>query len=246
MAPPSDLVVIGLVWRALTRVTLVVDAHSNAVIDASSGRRRTTRWLRRADLVVVTTARLAQLLAEDGVRALPLHDPPLEVRERPASGQVVMPASWYADEPWQDVLAAAAQLPDVRFAVTGRPPADVEAPSNVRLTGYLPAEEYDELITSASAVLALTTRDDTMQRAAYEAVAAGRPVVASGTRALREYLTRGAVFADGGADRLAEAVRVALRDEQRLAAEMVVLRQEHQAAFEADLAVVQSAVRGAT
>ena len=246
MAPPSDLVVIGLLWRLLSRGTLVVDAHSNAVVDARTGRRRTTRWLRRADLVVVTTPRLARLLTADGVRARPLHDPPLTLPPRPARGHVVMPASWYSDEPWQDVLAAAELLPDVPFAVTGRPPERVAAPPNVRLTGYLPSAEYDELVASADVVLALTTREDTMQRAAYEAVAVGRPLVASGTDALREHLTQGTVFTAGGAADLARAVREALGATDRLSSEMAELRTLHQAGFDADLAAVRAAVAEAS
>ncbi len=235
----------GAALAPAERGRLVVDAHSNAVINAVTGRPRPTRWLSRADLVVVTTQRLADLLARAGVRALPLHDPPLPAAEQPPLSQtVLMPASWYADEPWQDVLGAARLLPDVQFLLTGRPPAGVAAPANVRLTGYVSVEEYAQLVATATVVLALTTRDDTMQRAAYEAVAAGRPVVASGTRALRGHLSRGTVFTGGGADDLARAVRSALDGADRLAAEVVSMRAEHEERFARDLAAVRAAVAG--
>ena len=243
MAPPTDLVVLGLLWRRLSGGRLVVDAHSGAVVDPASGQRRPTRWLARADLVVVTTRRLAGTLTADGVRAVALHDPPLPVVGRPALPRtVLMPASWYADEPWREVLDAARLLPDVRFVLTGHPPAGIIAPANVVLTGYLSAVDYELQLCTATVVLALTTREDTMQRAAYEAVAAGRPVVASGTQALREHLTQGAVFTTGGAADLAAAVEQALADAARLAEEVTALRELHREQFAVDLARVRAAV----
>ncbi|TAL21760.1 MAG: glycosyltransferase [Frankiales bacterium] len=243
MAPPTSLVVLGLLWSRLTGCRIGVDAHTGAVLEPATGEPRSVRWLRRADVVVVTTERLAVPLRAKGVRACALHDPPVATSTAPPSGRVVMPASWYPDEPWADVVGAAALLPDVAFVVTGRPPAALsDVPPNLTLSGYLDRGEYDDLVASADVVLALTTREDTMQRAAYEAVGAGRPVVASGTDALREYLFRGAVFTDGGPESLAEAVRTALRDRDRLAAEVVVLRDEHEKAFAAGLAAVAAAV----
>jgi glycosyltransferase involved in cell wall biosynthesis len=243
MAPPGDLVLLALLWRRLSGGRLVVDAHTGAVLDPGSGAPRSTRLLRRADLVVVTTPRLAAVLERRGVRALPLHDPPLQAVDADVEhGRVVLPASWYADEPWADVLDAARLLPDVRFVLTGRAPAGIVVPPNVRLSGYLPTEAYERLVAGAAVVLALTTREDTMQRAAYEAVAAGRPVVASGTRALREHLSRGAVFTIGGGEDLARAVREALDRSAALARDVVALREEHERAFEQDLTAVRSAI----
>lgn len=250
MAPPSDLVALALLWRGLTGCRVVVDAHSKAVLDPATGTPRNPRLLRRADLTVVTTGRLAGVLAERGVRALPLHDAPLDRRAAtaPARRRVVLPASWYADEPWPDVLAAAELLPDVDFVLTGRAPDAVRSgplPPNVTLTGFLAQAHYDELLASAAVVLALTTREDTMQRAAYEAVAAGRPVVASGTEALRSYLTAGAVFTSGGGPDLARAVVVALDNADRLAVEARALAEQHAATFRRDLAAVTSLVAAA-
>lgn len=245
MAPPSDLVLIGVVWRRLTGGTLVVDAHSSAVINAATGTTRSARWLATADLVVVTTARLATMLTDRGVRSLPLHDPPLPTREGTVVAQrVLMPASWFSDEPWQDVLGAAHLLPDVQFVLTGRAPEGLNPPPNVQLTGYVSDAGYAELVATSSLVLALTTREDTMQRAAYEAVAAGRPIVASGSQALREHLTGGTVFTDGGAANLAHAVRSALNAQDRLVQEMVQLRREHQERFEADLRAIRAETGG--
>lgn len=230
MAPPADLVLLGLVWRWVARGRLVVDCHSKAVI----GRPASARLAARADLVLVTLPELATGFP----RAVAVHDPPVAGRSAPLHEEVVFPASWFSDEPLDELLAAAAELPDVQFAITGRPDRDVRVPDNVRLTGYLDRTEYDALVAGAPVVLALTTRQATMQRAAYEAVAAGRPVVASDTAALRSYLRDAAVYAGD----LATAIRQALAERDALAAAALRVRAAEQLAFEDAMAAVAAAL----
>ena len=234
MAPPALLVLIGLLWRRTTGGRLVVDAHSKAVL----GRPASWRLGRRADLVVVTL----DALTTDLPRALAVHDPPARIAPAPAHGAVVFPASWYGDEPHDDVVAAARALPDVSFAVTGRAPAGLDVPPNVRLTGFLPREEYERLVGGAAVVLALTTRESTMQRAAYEAVSAQRPVVASDTAALRSYLGDAAVYAARGGAALAGAVREALDRAADLERAAAVVRERHARDFAAGLTSLAAAV----
>ncbi|MGZ6793434.1 MAG: glycosyltransferase, partial [Mycobacteriales bacterium] len=156
--------------------------------------------------------------------------------------EVVFPAGWAPDEPVAALLEAARLLPGTRFAVTGTPPAGLVLPPNVRATGQLPREQFLALLAGAPVVLALTTREHTMQRAAYEAVAAGRPVVASGTAALRGYLGDAACYADGTGPGIAGAVTRALADLPRLEAEATVVRDEHERAFARALAAVGEAL----
>jgi glycosyltransferase involved in cell wall biosynthesis len=230
MAPPALLVLLALVWRRLSGCRVVVDCHSKAVL----GSPPSARLARRADLVLVTLPELTAGFPQ----ALAVHDPPAPAVEGARHDEVVFPASWYADEPVADLLAAAAQLPDVRFAVTGRAPDGLVVPPNVRLTGYLRREDYLALLAGAPVVLALTTREATMQRAAYEAVAAGRPVVASDTAALRSYLGDAAVYAGD----LAVAVTQALADLPRLEAAVRQVRTDHERAFAEALSQIGRAV----
>jgi glycosyltransferase involved in cell wall biosynthesis len=239
MAPPTLLVAIAVVYGRLFRARVVVDAHTGAVLSGGSVKGAFVRWARRANLTLVTNEPLAALLRERDVRVSTLDDPPapwpatgVEVRD-----DVVFPASWWSDEPWDDVVEAARLLPDVRFVVTGRAPAGVAGttPPNVHLTGWLSDAEYADLLAGAGVVLALTTREYTMQRAGYEALAAHRPLVASDTETLRAYFTRGAVFAGRGGPALAEAVRTARAESARLAGEMAALHPEKVREFEAAL-----------
>jgi hypothetical protein len=82
----------------------------------------------------------------------------------------------------------------------------------VRFTGYLDLCDYNALLGSSDVVLALTTRDLTMQRAGYEGLQAGVPVVTSAFDTLREYFGPAAVFTEPHGGAIAEATRTALRD----------------------------------
>jgi glycosyltransferase involved in cell wall biosynthesis len=176
--------------------------------------------------------------------ALALHDVVDPVSAAPLHDEVVLPASWYADEPTSDVLAAAELLPHVAFAITGRSPAGLAVPANVRLTGFLPRSDYLRLLAGAPVVLALTTRESTMQRAAYEALSAGRPVVASATRALGDYLGEAAVLAGRGGPALAAALTEALERREELAAAAVRVRAVRAAEQEQALARLVGRVSG--
>lgn len=241
MAPPTLLVAIAVAYGRLFRARVVVDAHTGAVLSGDGAPKRSfAKWAARASLTLVTNEPLAARLRALGVEPVStLDDPPapwpasdVEVRD-----EVVFPASWWSDEPWEDVVDAARLLPDVRFVVTGRAPAGIAGttPPNVRLTGWLSDAAYAELLAGAGVVLALTTREYTMQRAGYEALAAHRPLVASDTETLRAYFTSGAVFAGRGGAALAEAVRTARAESARLAAEMADLHPEKVREFEAAL-----------
>jgi len=220
MAPPAPLVLLGLLWSRLTRSRLIVDCHSGAVL----GRPLSGRLAAHADLVLVTLPQLAAQFP----RAVPVHDPPVHLPPAPRHDEVVFPASWLPDEPLEDLLAAARALPETRFAITGTPRTNPVLSPNVRLTGYLDLDDYRDLLAGAPAVLALTTREDTMQRAAYEAIGAGRPVIASDTTALRAYLGDSATYAGD----LTQAISDALSRLPELERAAEAVRLEQQRAFD--------------
>ena len=236
MAPPAPLVLMGLVWRALTGCRLVVDCHSGAVL----GTPPSARLARRADLVLVTLPELTSGFP----RVVAVHSPPVDLPAAPRHDELVFPASWFPDEPIEELLAAASELPDLRFALTGRAPAGLNPPSNVRLTGFLSREEFMSLLAGAPVVLALTTREDTMQQAAYEALAAARPVVASDTAALRGFLGEAARYAPPTAEGLAAAITSAMNDLDQLSAAAGRVRQEQHVAFDEALVRIAEALSG--
>ena len=245
MGPPLALLVL---CRLLHRGPLVLDAHTGAVLRNDRIRlafRVLARW---ADVVVVASAALADRVErETGIRCAPVHDPVLveETSGRPdvsSTRTVVFPAGWRSDEPIEAVLGAARLLPDVDIAITGRAPEGLVVPANVRLTGHLDDRAYDALLRDAAVVLALTTRSLTMQRAGYEALERGVPLVASDTDVLRELFTGGTVFAPPTATALAGAIREALERGEVLAKEMAALRDERAVEDGRAVAALQEAI----
>jgi glycosyltransferase involved in cell wall biosynthesis len=257
MAPPLPLVLIGLAYQAVTGSALVVDAHTGAVLDPGGRPRRLFAFAaRRARAVVVTTEPLAGVLRVRGVTTLVLHDAPfadtalervsVAVPDR-ARPLFVMPASWYPDEPLDVLCRAACLVPGIDIALTGRPAGPLADrgvwPDNVTLTGWLDTAEYVNLIESATAIVGLTTRDLTMQRAGYEALILGRPAVLSDTSVLTEFFTKGAVFTPHEPVLMARAFEVCLAESTALAAEMRSLRSARQAEFKAGIDDLLGVVR---
>ena len=246
MGPPLALAALCVVFH---RGVLVLDAHTGAVLRSGKVRPLFLRLARRADVVVVASETLAAHVATRGIPALAIHDPISGFGD--ASGSettrsrhqnVVFPAGWRSDEPMDALLGAATLVPDVEIAITGRPPTGLNVPANVRLTGFVSDDEYETLVAGAGAVLALTTRSLTMQRAGYEAMAHGRPLVASDTDVLREFFTGGTVFAQPTAESLAAAITDVLARGDVLAEEMAALREHRVVADGRAIAALKAAI----
>jgi glycosyltransferase involved in cell wall biosynthesis len=211
-------------------VPFVLDAHTAAFLHP---RWRAWQWLqralsKRAATTIVTNEHLAAVVREGGGRATLVPDVPvrfseIQPLERSAEFLVAVVCSFNYDEPVAEILDAARALPDVTFMVTGNPKhlsgeLKRDLPPNVRLTGFLPDAAYGGLLTSADAVMTLTTRDHTMLRAAYEAIYQGTPVIVSDWPLLRAAFDDGAIHVDNSTPAIVEAVRrmsrerVAFRD----------------------------------
>jgi hypothetical protein len=233
--------------KPVFRYVLVADLHNEAVhssIHRSSAYGRLLALLRRfADLSIVTNPTLKRFVDRTGGRAFVLPDkiPVIERRvqsesSRPAS--VVFICSFAADEPYLQVIEAARLLePSVTVHVTGdhcrlSNVVVSQLPSNVRLMGYLPHADYDQLLLDADVIMDLTCRESCLVCGAYEAVAAEKPLVTSATRALRAYFRLGTVHTKHEPSALAAAMMQAIHEKERLTAEMKLLKTELHARWE--------------
>lgn len=234
--PPSPAVWAVALYAALTGARFVIDVHSDAFQRA--------RWLRplwvtrllirRAEAVLVTDPFWAQTVTAWGGRAIVNPDVPtsFEADDSYPVGDgfsVAVVNTWAADEPIAAIVAAARELPDVTFHVTGRADARVNAlgelPPNVRFTDFLPEPAYYALLASASAVMCLTTRDHTMQRGACEALSLGRPIITSDWPLLREYFARGTVHVGATPESIRDGVARMRHEYDRNLAAIIDLRE---------------------
>lgn len=221
MLPPAPALLTVLMFKGRRR-TLVADLHTGFFLDSK------WKWftpvglrLLRNSVALVTNEGLRARCVDAGVRTIVLHDI-LEDRSRAAapgggkpSNLVLCPLSYANDEPVEELLQAARLCPELNFLFTGKAPASVRdsAPSNVEFTGFVKTEEYQDFLHRSTAVVALTTRDLTMQRAGYEALMYGKPQVTSDFAVLREFLADAALYVNPvHAEEIAHALREISRD----------------------------------
>ncbi len=202
MLPPAPLLFVAKLFKRKGTV-LVADMHTGVFADPKwKWALKPSLRVLRSDYAIVTNNQLVDVCAEHGVRAFALHDvvsdKGSDVESAAPEKTVLCPLAYASDEPVAEILDAARALPGTTFLLTGRAPDSWReaAPANVSFTGYLSNEDYDETMRRASVVLALTTRDHTMQRAGYEALMWGVPVVTSDFALLRDYFGNAALYSD--------------------------------------------------
>jgi len=213
---PLPLPMTALAWAARSGAAVVIDGHTGAFRGKWWARARplVRSLCRRATLVIAHNRTDEATLAGWRARTLLLPDVthPLAAADgaAPPPRSVAYVTSFGADDPLDAVFAAAALLPDVAFAVTGRPPPGLRPPANVRLTGFLHRADYLALLAHSGLVAALTRTPDLMQIAADEALCLGRPAVVSDSPVLREVLGGAAAYCDNSPQGFADALRPVL------------------------------------
>jgi glycosyltransferase involved in cell wall biosynthesis len=256
--PSMVLSAFAVAYGRVLRIPVIVDAHNAAVEPLW----RKPLWqaalarfiLRRAALTIVSNDSLARTVKSHapGAALAVLPDPIPQLTAPGAaptlSGKrnVLYICSWAEDEPYREALEAARFLPRDTFVyVTGRSGnrlSGVELPPNVVLTGYVDEQTYLGLLYACDVVLDLTTWADCLLCGAYEAVSAERPMVLSGTAALRAFFHRGAVYTDNTPGDLVEKIERALSDAAMLHQEVRVLKAQLVREWESDKARLEVAL----
>ena len=221
--PSLVLALLALVLRSWYGFVLVSDAHYLGV-RALRGHSLLQMLLdfynSKADLVIVTNATHAKYVASQGGRTYICPDP-LPDLATPAHRTAAVPpksvflvCSFDEDEPYEAAFAAFSRLQERGFApfVSGNysrariDPADFP---RVHFLGFVPEEEYYSYLQSCAVIVDLTTLEDCLVCGAYEALAAGKPLVISRTRTLGAYFGSAAVLTDNTADAIVESVELA-------------------------------------
>lgn len=207
----------ALAYRTLSTkpVKIVADCH-NAQLRKPWSHFPFALWsLKRCDAILVHNDTMLKQAETNGWpmdKVLVIEDVPAVGKEQPPSGLalmhikapkpwIVFPGSFAADEPIEEVLAAARIAPELTFIITGRPDKakqnghDIEAlPSNVVLPGFLPVELFDDILREADVVIGLTREEGIQLSVCNEALGFGRPLVTSDTKILRELFGEAAVL----------------------------------------------------
>ena len=239
--PPIFLALLVSAYCRLAGAGYIIDSHSGAFVDSKwrwslglhrylSRRAITTLVHNRDQERIVSQWRCPYML----LAYTPGKDSPSGPSKMNAGFRVAVVSSFNADERPEMVFQAARELPEVEFYMTGdaarvSPEVMSLRPDNCHLTGYLPYEEYFELLRSADAVMALTNRDGTLLMGGFEAVSAGRPLITSDWPVLREFFHLGTVHIPNSPEGIAEGVRRAQTQQRSLEQGMTRIREELEA-----------------
>ena len=197
---------------------------------------------RRAAGVIVTNPVHLQEVASWPAKGVIVGDPPplLPTGVAKPSGAA---APWIfvigvfgRDEEVGKVLEAAARLPGVGFRISGDTRRAQQAwidhhPDNVTFTGFLSNDDFWSHVREASAILTLTTREDTILRGGWEAMFVEQPLITSNTAALRRYFGKATVFVDHDPAAIAAGVEYALSHLEELRLQAKALREEKYAVW---------------
>ena len=228
ISPPFLAPLVAWLWCAAHRRTLVIDCHTDAFSGSHWGWTKPIhRWLtRRCAAVTLHTAAARDEVAGWGAPALLLPDDlPDSASAEAASTStrhiVLVAGGLDSEEPVEATLAAARLMPEVEFRLTGDPRRlgggiVAGAPENAFFTGWLDYPKFLGQVQVADVVIALTHDDGIMNRAAYEAVGSGKPIVLSTSPGRRERFGAAAVFTANTPSAIASALRQALEERAEL------------------------------
>jgi glycosyltransferase involved in cell wall biosynthesis len=227
--PSVLLASLALCVRPFFGYTLIVDAHNSAIFPQQKWLQKVGKLIiRKADFTVVTNKSLANHIEVLGGNPLILPDPlpsfhnvdylrSLAIQSK----KVLFICSWASDEPYIEVLRAAEVLPDFTFYITGKSKGRELAfgkalPDNVILTGYLPDDDYHEMLATSEVILDLTTREDCLVCGAYEATALERPFIVSDKKAIRDYFKDGCVYVGNTAEYIVDGINTMMAHHMEL------------------------------
>jgi len=236
ITPPVFAPLVAFLWCKVNGAKLVMDCHTTAFHSRKWGWALPLhRWLARSSAVVtVHTERARDEVSEWTAATLLLPDdvPDAAIAEpqpRATRDRIVVAGSLDEQEPVAATIEAARLLPNVEVVFTGDvarlpPKLRRSAPANAVFTGWIAYPKFMGTLQSADVVAVFSLDPEIMNRAAFEAVGLGKPLVLSDLALLRARFADAAAFCSNESAEMAKALRQALRDRKILAARSVAAR----------------------
>jgi len=240
--PSAFLTIEAILLKSFFRYILVVDAHNAGVYPFEKHQDKFAKIFpfmhRYADLTVVTNSALSALIEKNGGHPFILPDPLPEFGSTPKTIKdqegfiVTFICSFATDEPYLEVMKTVRYLPDdIRIYITGNDSKLTEserlqAGAGIVFTGFMEDGEFVQQLSNSDAIMDLTIFQDCLVCGAYEGVSLGVPLILSDTPALRSWFYKGAVYTNGNAKDLANAVLRVRAERKSLIREVRLLRDE--------------------
>ena len=244
--PSLVLSCLALLMRPVFQFCLIIDAHNAGVVWYGAGRcffQPVLKMLHRyANITIVTNEPLSEIVIDNGGFPLILPDaiPDFNQLNR---GQVFSTGEQFivtfintfsSDEPYQEIFDASKNLPNnILIYTTG----NVEKVGGIRqfdcaesvvFKGYIPDDEYLNLLSRSHCIIDLTTRDNCLVCGAYEALALGIPMVLSDSVVTRQLFNKGVAYAKADAISIREAILDIMENHAKYQKQLLILRDEFQ------------------
>lgn len=218
------------------RYSVLVDAHNEGVIpyvNNSETFRKVTGWCHRnADLTIVTNNELASTIKNHGGLSLVLPDrlPNIEprnfepIRSKNRTFVVCVISTFAKDEPLSSIFLAIEKVGyDIEVFVTGNynkcdSAVKNSAPIQVAFTGFLPDEEYWNLLSHSDVIIDLTTMKNCLVCGLYEALAVEVPIIITDDVSAKGLFSRGVIFTHLDPPSIASSIEHAIKERHDLKA----------------------------
>ena len=232
------LLVVVASYKRLTPypVHIICDCHTKALRRSVNGRiGKVFWWIKKKSFRSVSISIVSNIEMEPDIKkltnsycTLPDKIPDIKASTTGNTNETycVFVCSYAVDEPLDDVIAAAKKLDGtIKIYCTGKIPDDLKhlrdnPYKNIFFTDYLTQEEYNNLISNADCILALTSEEGCLQCAGYEALSAEVPMVLSNTTALKTYFEDAAIYVNHSALDIEKGVGQAVNNRAELLSKM--------------------------
>ena len=223
------------------RIKIVIDAHTAAFTHQRWAKKDQLNsfFTSRAAFTIVTNANLGKIVNEkwNGAHEV-VTDVPIKfifstnqnVEMSKRSKIITLVNTFAPDEPLINFLEAVVNLPGIQVFITGKIKTKdrkiiSSQPSHVIFTDFLTDMDYAQLLKQSDIICALTTRDNTMQRGAYEAIYLGKPIITSNWNILRDNFPIGAVHVDNTPNAIFDGILYAIKNLNQLTEDAAKLRE---------------------
>jgi glycosyltransferase involved in cell wall biosynthesis len=239
--PQGPLLLEAYLLKKLIGCRVVADVHTGFLLSTGwKGRVLNAPFVKllpTADVIVAHNQPQLNLIpANVKNKTIVVFDPWQFIKTQPTKQNkpekyLVFPASFAPDEPLEEIIDAINKFNiNVKMYVTGnwRRKAEIKeyATERIVFTGFLPSEEFNNLLANAEAVITGTTREYTVLMSGWEAVAYAKPLAVTVTATLKSLFGSYAVFYDWKKpESIAEAIRKIAVAEPNLEAREKLRRQ---------------------
>jgi glycosyltransferase involved in cell wall biosynthesis len=196
-----------IILKKLIKFKLIGDVHSGFLIYLNLKGKilnfTFSKLIDHLDLIIVHNKEILKIISKKNKTFL-LYDPLIndveELKIRKNKTFVFVPIMKKPDEPIRELIKASEELKsDFLFISTGK---KIE---NIKYLGYLSYENYLKVLKTCDIVLALTKREFTLLSIIFEAISLGKPIIASETLTIKNFLKDNALYTNH--ENLAEKIK---------------------------------------